>query len=220
MADANLAKLITLMKYATIIAPYDGVITQRNVDTGAFVRSAAEGTTSSLLRIAKVDRLRLVLAIPESAVASVHPGTKVLIELPSLGGAVIEGVIARTAFALDPSTRTMRAEVDLANDQNLLQPGMYARVRVQIGTGQQVSTIPSRAIRVENDETYVLIVRDGIALGAPVTIGYDDGIISEVVDGLSEDDWVITSAASAVAEGVPVRAVPTEGRGPAPQSGG
>lgn len=205
---AKVAELGTLMEYAVITAPFDGVITGRFVDPGAFVRSAADGTTPPLLSIARAGRLRLTMSIPETSVSAVGIGTAVEVTIPAAGGVTLEALISRTAYALDPDTRTMRVEVDLDDQGGRLQPGMYAKVVILIDATQGVLTVPSAAIRVRGDDTYVLVVADGVAVEAPVTIGYDDGMRAEIVAGLRGDEHVIVSATSAVAPGVRVEPVP------------
>lgn len=208
VVQANLAKLKTLMRYATIRAPFDGVITQRHVDIGAFVRSAVEGASAPLLHIDKVDRVRLLLDIPETEVASVGVGTAVEVRFDALGGAMIRGVIARTAFALNGASRAMRAQLDLDNADGRLQPGMYGRASVKVASGELAWVIPSRALRVRGADTYVLVVRHGVAHAVNVTIGYDNGVMSEVVKGLTGDESVVTQATSAVADGAEVTPIP------------
>ena len=208
--EARLAQLNTLMEYATIRAPFDGVITDRLVDPGAFVRSAAEGNTTPLLTIANVSYIRLVLEIPESDAPHVRVGTEVEIDVTALEEEPIGATIARTAVALKTNTRTMRVEVDLDNKNGRLAPGMYAKVTVTLEFKQQALVIPSKAIRVRGRDVSVLVVEDAVARARPIKIGYDDGIWAEVLEGLSGDERIIVSAGSAVAPGAPVSAVLTE----------
>lgn len=133
LAGAEVQRLRTLIGYETIAAPFDGVITRRNVDLGWFVRSAAEGTGPWLLTLDKVDRIRVVIDIPEAEVPWVRTGTPVEIDIMSLKAPPLRATITRTAVAVRTDTRTMRAEVDLANADGRLSPGMYAKVIVYGG---------------------------------------------------------------------------------------
>lgn len=208
VAESNVARLNTLLKYATITAPFDGVITARNFDPGAFVRSAADGQTTPLFGLARTDKIRLVLKIPEPDAPFVHAGTKVEIYLPGLKSEIFRAAITRTAIALDSGTRTMRAEVDIDNTNGRLAHGMYARVAVKLEVKDNALIIPSKAIRARGRDTTVLVSRNGIAKSVSVKIGYDDGIWAEIVGGqLEDEDWVITSASSLVAPGVPVKPI-------------
>ena len=212
-AQSTIAGLKTLMRYATVTAPFDGVITKRMVDPGAFVRSAAQGVTTPLLSIAGTDRLRLVMELPEPVCDSVGPGTRVSVRVPALeDDAAITVLIARSATALTPRTRTMRVEADLDGRDGKLRAGMYARAVVHMHAEHVGLIIPSKAVRVRGPQSYVLIAKDGIAAEVPITIVHDDGIRSNV-RGLSGDEMVITSATVAVSSGVPVKPVLADGAG-------
>ncbi len=209
VAEAEIGRLESLVKYSLIIAPCDGVITRRLVDPGAFVRSAASGgATAPLLTIAATGKLRLVMEVPEPLVPSVAIGTEVMVTLPALGGDPERASITRVAYALNPSTRTMRAEIDMDDRNGRIQPGMYAKALISVATPTAALVVPSAAIRARGSETYVLVVRDGVTAQAPVTLGYDDGVQAQVISGLRGDELVITAATSAVAPGVAVEAVP------------
>jgi RND family efflux transporter MFP subunit len=208
VAKASVARLETLLKYTTITAPFDGVITARNFDHGAFVRSAAEGESLPLFTLVMANRIRLVIEIPESDVPLVRVGTKVEIRVKCLKGNVLKATITRTAVALNPSTRTMQAEADIDNASGRISPGMYAQVAVKLEAKENALLIPSKAIRVRGRDIFVLVSRSGVAKSIPIEIGYDDGVWAEIVGGqLKDDDWIITSASSLVAPGTPVKPV-------------
>jgi RND family efflux transporter MFP subunit len=207
VARADLARLQTLMDYALVRAPFDGVITVRKVDHGTFVRSAAEGSTTPLLRVAKTDRIRIVLEIPETDARYVRVGTVVNINVKALGMEPFPGAVSRTAGALKPDTRTMRAEVDLDNGDHRLAPGMYAQVVVELESKARAMLIPSKAIRMRGKDTIVLVTANGVAADRLVEIGYDDGIWAEVLSGLDGTELVITSTSGAVGAGAIVEPV-------------
>lgn len=207
VAEAAVARLKTLMGYTSIRAPFDGLITERLVDPGAFVRSAVAGSTTPLLRISRVDFIRLTLEIPESDAHYVRRGSGVEIDVKALRGAPIHAKITRTAGAIKPATRTMRAEVELKNPDDRLAPGMYAQVTIELETRQNALLIPSKAIRVRGRKISVLVAGGNVAKSIPVRLGYDDGIWVEILEGLSGDERVIVSADNTVATGVPVNAV-------------
>ena len=120
----------------------------------------------------------------------------------------IRGEIQRTTVALNPKTRTMRAEVDLDNKDGMLAAGMYAQVTVQLQTRQNALLVPSKSLRVRGRKISLLVARQGVAESVEVKIGYDDGIWAEIVAGdLHDDDRVITAAQSIVVPGTPVKAV-------------
>jgi RND family efflux transporter MFP subunit len=205
--EANVGRLETLMNYATITAPFDGVITARWVDPGAFVRSAAEGTTTPLLTIANVSYIRVVLEIPESDVLFVRKGTEVSVDVKVLGRAPIKATITRTAVALKPNTRTMRAEVELDNSAGNLAPGMYAHVKVTLVAKASAMLVPSKALRVVEGGVAVMVADGRVARSVTITVGYDDGIWAEILKGLSGDEKVIVSSSGGVAPGASVHVV-------------
>ena len=210
MAAATVARIKTLMDYSRIVAPFDGVITERFVDHGDFVRSASEGAAAPLLTIAKTDRIRLSLAIPEPDAPFVKIGTPVDITVKALGEHPFPATVARTAIALKPSTRTMRAEVDLENTDGRFAPGMYAHVVIKLETKPSAMVIPSKAIRVRGRELSVLVSRGTVAERVPIKLGYDDGIWAEILSGLEGDESIIVAATGAVTPGTSVRPVPVK----------
>lgn len=205
--EANLKRLRTLMSYATIRAPFDGVITERLVDPGAFVRSAAEGATTPVLTIARVDYVRLVLNIPESDVSRVSVGTQIEVRCDQLGPEALKATVTRTAMALREKTRTMRVEADIDNSDGRLIPGLYAQTSVLLESEAQAMMIPSKAVRVRGTDITVLVADGAVARATPITLGYDDGIWAEIKNGLSGNEQVIVSASRVVAPGAPVEAI-------------
>ena len=205
--EANVARLTTLMKYTTLTAPFDGVITARWVDPGAFVRSAAEGTTTALLTMANISYIRVALEIPESDVAFVRKGTEVSVNVKALGKGPIKTTITRTAVALKPDTRTMRAEVELHNNAGNLAPGMYAHVKVTLVAKASAMLVPSKALRISAGGVAVLVVDENVARSVTITVGYDDGIWAEILTGLSGDERIILSASGSVVAGSRIKAI-------------
>ena len=208
VARASTAQLRTLMQYATVRAPFDGVITVRSVDHGTFVRSAAEGMTTPLLRIAKMDRIRVVIEVPESDVAYVRVGTRAHIDVKALNAGGFDAAVSRIARALKPETRTMRVEIDVDNSGGRYLPGMYAFVVLELETKAQAMMIPSKAIRLEDKKTVVYVAEGGVTKSMPIEIGYDDGIWAEITSGLEGDEQIITSTSGSILPGVPIAVIP------------
>ncbi|MHC5109908.1 MAG: efflux RND transporter periplasmic adaptor subunit [Planctomycetota bacterium] len=210
VAESRMAHLQTLMLYTTIRAPFSGIITRRHVDTGTFVRSAAEGTTMPLLRIEKVSKLRLVMEVTEVDAPYVRVGTCVEAHIDAARSEPIQATVSRTSGSISPATRTMRVEVDLANDAGTLMAGMYARVRMELESARQAMIIPSKVIRSEEGQTMVLVVRQGKAETVPVSIGYDNGISAQVLSGLTGSEQIIESTSASINAGDAVRVVSTD----------
>jgi HlyD family secretion protein len=134
VAEADVARLKTLIGYTSVTAPFDGVITARRVDPGAFVRSAAQGATMSLFTVEKIDRLRLVVDVPEAEAAMVRVGATLEAQVQQAKASPLNLSIARTADSIRSDTRTMRVEADLDNTDGSLLPGMYAKVTIHLAS--------------------------------------------------------------------------------------
>lgn len=132
VAQADVARLKTLINYTTITAPFDGTVSARNVDTGAFVRSAAQSAGAPLFTLKTTHRLRVVIDVPEEQAALVHPGTPLDVQVQTLLGSALKLTVSRTANAIRSDTRTMRAEADLDNSEGRFIPGMYAKVVIHL----------------------------------------------------------------------------------------
>ncbi|HUG66316.1 MAG TPA: efflux RND transporter periplasmic adaptor subunit [Pirellulaceae bacterium] len=132
VAQANVDHMQSLLGYAKILAPFAGIVTERNVDTGHFVRPPQGSGSPSLFVVITADVVRIVAEIPELEAPLVNVGNRAFIRVQSLGGEEIEGQVTRTAWALDPASRTLRAEIDLPNPTGRLRPGMYATVRIML----------------------------------------------------------------------------------------
>jgi len=132
VAQANIDHMQALLGYAKIRAPFAGIVTERNVDTGHFVRPPQGSGSPSLFVVVRTDVVRIVTDIPELEAPQVNIGARAMIRVQSLGGEEIEGQVTRTAWVLDPSSRTLRTEIDLPNPSGHLRPGMYATVRITL----------------------------------------------------------------------------------------
>jgi HlyD family secretion protein len=192
---ATLAKDQVLVDYTTIMAPYDGVITLRTFHVGAFIRSAADGEARPLLTVAKTDKIRVVTYIPDLDVPFVDLGDEADIRLDALPGEVFKGKVSRFSETEDPQSRTMRTEIDLPNPDGRLREGMYGQATVILETNLKNLTVPASAIVERSDgersKAFAYVVRDGKAHKVPVTIGAEDGIRVEIVEGLTQEDHVV-----------------------------
>ncbi len=137
-AKAEVKRLRALLEYDKIIAPFDGVVTNRLVNLGDLVQAATATRTTPLFTCQKIDVLRVFAFVPESSASAIRPGTRAEVKPYDPAAPTVEGAVTRIARALDPATRTMRVEIDLPNSDEKLQPGTYARVTFAIepsGTG-------------------------------------------------------------------------------------
>jgi len=193
LAEAKLARVKVLADYTRISAPFDGVITMRSFHPGAFIRSAADGSSPPLLTAMRTDLMRVVIQVPDLDVPLLDVGDKVTLEVDALKGKNFTGTIARIGKYEDPTTKTMRVEVDLPNTENLLVEGMYGRGTIVLQPPSNNLTVPSSCVigHARQGNAAVFVVRNGIAQRTSVKLGGDDGIMVEVLSGLKPDDQVI-----------------------------
>jgi RND family efflux transporter MFP subunit len=193
IAKATLARTTTMIAYARITAPFAGVITHRFADTGAMIQAGTSSQTQTmpLVRLSQNDRLRLVIPVPESAVARIHTGQPVDVRVASLAK-TWPGTVARLAERLDTETRTMRVEVDVTNQTLALVPGMYAQVAIALDRAHDVLTVPVQAIDRTGAHARVLAVaHDGTVDERDVTTGLEASDRVEIANGLSAGDLVV-----------------------------
>jgi HlyD family secretion protein len=209
VAKANLDKAQVLAGYTRITSPYDGVVTKRTYHRGDFVRSAAEGGAIPLLSVARVDKMRVVLPVPDRDVPYVDRGDPAIVRLDALKGEEFKGVVARYASTEDPESRNMRTEVDLENPTGKLKEGMYGRVTIVLQPASPNGvTIPSAAMVGQDQKGVgsVYVVRDGKTHKVSVQVGSDNGVETEITSGLTPEDQVVTRYNGSIAEGTPVTA--------------
>lgn len=202
--QANVARLQTLQDFKHIDAPYDGIITQRNLNIGALVDSGASG--SNLFVIADTSKLRIYVDVPETYAASVRIGMPAEVSLNTYGAKPFAGTVARTADALDPNTRTLRTEIDVANDDQQLVPGVYANVKLQLSTATRNYVVPANVLlfRAEGLQLALIDGQQRVHL-QHVTIGRDFGSTVEIIEGLADGDRVVLSPPDSLYEGQQVK---------------
>jgi multidrug efflux pump subunit AcrA (membrane-fusion protein) len=209
-AEASLARLEKLQGYLMVKAPFDGVITLRNVDVGVLVNAG----TTLLYRIAQTDTLRTYINVPQADTSSIRPGQTARLSVSNLPGRQFTGAVARTANALDPNSRTLLVEVHVPNADGTLLPGMYAQVDLNSTRAHPPLLIPSEALIVRADGNHVALVRpDHTVHFQTIQIGRDYGDRLEVNGGLEEGDLIIPNPGDVAREGLRIDPV-----SPAPQA--
>ena len=204
-AEANLARIERMQTYLLVKAPFDGVITLRNVDVGALVNAGS----TLLFRIAQTGTLRTYLNVPQAQASSVRPGQTARLTVSNLPGRQFVGAVARTANALDPASRTLLVEVHVPNGDGALLPGMYARVELTSPRTDSPLLIPSDALITRGDGTQVAVVsQDHRVHLQKIEVGRDFGDRLEVAGGLSQGEMVIANPGDTVREGLEVQPVP------------
>lgn len=209
VAKANLAKSEVFANYTRITAPYDGVITTRAFHRGAFIRAAEQSGVQPLLTVERTDVMRLVVYMPDDDVPFTDPGDETVTLIDTLPGSKFTGIVSRIAFSEDTKTKTMRTEVELQNDKRLLRNGMYGKTTLMLqAASSQSFTVPSSAIvgGTKNGKGYLIVIRDGVARKIPVTIAADNGVVTEISEGLTANDRVAVGNNNAIVDGRPVDA--------------
>jgi RND family efflux transporter MFP subunit len=210
-AEANLARLNQMKTYQTVRAPFDGVITLRNVDTGALVN---EGSTL-LFRIAQTGSLRTYVNLPQAEAESVKVGQHADISIAEINGRKFAGVVTRTSNSLDPATRTLLTEVQVQNADGRLMPGMFAQVDLTVPRRHPPLLIPGDTLVVRSDGPQVAVVQpDATVHFTRIQLGRDFGDRLEVLSGLEEGQQLAINPSDVVREGVKVQPVALEKAAP------
>ncbi len=203
VAKANLERAETLLKFTEVSAPFNGVVTKRFVDVGAFVPSATSGSAAqnaAIVTLVDLKTVRVQVAVPEAEVALIKKGLPVKVTLDGLPGKNFQGTITRFTQALDEVMKTMLVEIDLANDSGELRPGMYATVKIGVEKHSDALLLPIEAVMVEKSGSSVFTVVDGKAKKNPVKTGFNDGSFVEIVDGYKGEEPVIAVGKMALAD--------------------
>jgi len=194
---------VATQQYERVLAPFDGMITVRNLHPGALVGSgAASGTsTPAIYQIATLKPLRVYVYLPQPLAPSVRNGDRAVVTVSEYPDRDFDGTVSRHPSALDENTRTMQIEVDLANEDLALYPGMYANIKIEVSGGKQSPKVPDEALIFNNEDTFVPIVRDNRIHLVKVKLGLDDGTNCEVTHGLSGDEIVALGMGQTAREG-------------------
>jgi RND family efflux transporter MFP subunit len=204
VTEANLARLGEVESYLTVRAPFAGVITQRNIDTGALVN---EGSTL-MFRIAQIDRVRAYISVPQADATAVKVGQTASLRIPDLPSEKFTGTVTRTANSLDPNTRTLLAEVQVANGDGKLLPGMYAEVSFTTPRAEPPMVIRGDTLVLRADGPQVAVIDDNnVAHYQKVELGRDYGDRIEVVAGLKPGQKLVINPGDAVRNGGKVKPI-------------
>jgi RND family efflux transporter MFP subunit len=222
-ARANARRLEQLVSFERIEAPFAGVITARNTDVGQLVDAGSSGGPArELFRIAATDVLRVFVNVPQTNSAAASPGAAADVTLAEQPGKRYSGKIARTSSAIDPATRTMLVEVDLANAGGEIFPGAFAQVHLKLLSANPALLVPVSALLFRSEGPRVATVAAGNrAVLVPVVLGRDYGTRVEVTSGLAPDSRVIDSPPDSLLDGQQIRIAARStppAPGPAPRS--
>jgi multidrug efflux pump subunit AcrA (membrane-fusion protein) len=220
VAKANRDYARTMLRYTEIRAPYDGVVTQKNVNDRDLVRPGDAGVKGRPLYVVQqIDPVRVFVNVPASDAAWVQDGDPVSLQLLGAGGELFRGKITRNARSLDPQARTLRTEIDVPNPDKKLLPGAYVQARITV-QHPNVWTLPAAAVLTEGDQTFCFRVEGNKAVRTPLQVGLRGGGLVEVLkkqarppsageegrwEAITGAEEVVAADAGALRDGQPVR---------------
>jgi RND family efflux transporter MFP subunit len=195
-------RLRKLQGFNQVVAPFDGVVTRRNIDVGDLVNAGNGGSGQALFAVAQVDPLRLYVYVPQAYAHQIKIGDAVTVTLAERAGGEYRGAVARTARAIDTATRTMQVEIRVPNPSGALIAGSYVQVTLPINVDVQVLVVPTNVLLFRPDGTRVALVDSGGRVRtALVKLGTDFGTSVEVLSGLHAADRIVLNPADSLADG-------------------
>jgi RND family efflux transporter MFP subunit len=201
-ADANAGRLGKLRGFNRVVAPFDGVVTRRNVDVGDLVNAGNGGTGQALFAVAQVDPLRLYVYVPQMYARQIKIGDAVTVTLAERVGQQFRGTIARSARAIDAATRTMQVEIQVPNPTGALIAGSYVQVTLPINVDAKALVVPTNVLLFRPEGTRVALVDSGGRVHlTSVKLGTDFGTSVEVLSGLDASDRIVLNPADSLADG-------------------
>ena len=204
-AQANVSRLLELQSFEKVYAPFDGVITDRNIDTGQLIDP---GAGKELFHLQAIQTLRVYTNLPQINSANVKRGAKIGLTFAEHPGKVFEGTLVRTADAIDPASRTLLVEIDVDNRAGELLPGSLAQVHFKTPPASPTFIVPAAALIFRRDGLRVgTVVNGSVAHMVSVLIGEDDGATVQILTGLGPADQVIQDPPDSLIEGEKVQVV-------------
>jgi RND family efflux transporter MFP subunit len=203
--EGNVARLEQLQSYEKIYAPFDGIVTARNTDTGALIDAGANSPSKELFHLTANDTLRVYVAVPEPYSSAAQAGATASLTLDEFPGESFHGRLVRNANTIDLSSRTLLVEVDVDNPAGRLLPGAYTSVHLSLPSTVQSVTAPANTLLFRKEGLRSAVVRNGHAQLVPVTIGRDYGEKVEILSGLRPTDEVIVDPSDSLISGTVVR---------------
>lgn len=198
VAQANQKQYNALANYSRITAPFAGVITARLADTGALIQggTSASSGVGPVVRLAEVSKLRLVVPVPESAVSQIHLGDPVKARVQALNQD-FEGKVSRFSDSLDRQTRTMETEIDFANKNGRLIPGMYAEATLSLAKNANEVCVPLESVaRNDNEATVLTVNKNNEIEERKIKLGFEGETYVQVLSGVAEGDRVVIGGRS------------------------
>jgi RND family efflux transporter MFP subunit len=202
------ARLRDLESFKRVVAPFDGIVTQRNTDIGDLI-AAGQNSGAALFRVADLSKLRIYVLVPEPYASATVPGMEAELHFTEHPGKSFPAIVVRTANALDPALRTLQVELQTENANGVLFPGSYAEVHFKVPGNSQTLRLPANTLLFRAPGLQVAIVdgNDHVHLKS-IALGRDFGKTVEVISGLGADDNVVVNPPDSLIEGAAVRIAP------------
>ena len=199
--EAVLKRLRDQQDFGKVLAPFDGIVTRRNIDNGDLVNAGNGGTSQALFAIAQIDKLCLYVYVPQDQAARIHVGDNVEIQRTDFAEKPAQGKIVRTAGAIDPSTRTLQIEIQVTNIDHSLLPGAYVNVALALSSNGSL-TLPTNALLFSSAGSRVAtVLPDGKVKMQVVTLGTDFGHEVEIKKGLKAETKIILNPPDSISDG-------------------
>jgi RND family efflux transporter MFP subunit len=206
--SANVRQLEALQSFEKIYAPFDGIITARNIDIGSLINSgSAGGVRTDLFHLSHTETLRVYINVPEEFAKAITPGLPAELSMAAFPGRRFPGKVVRTAAAINEATRTLITEVDVENPQSELFSGSFTEVHLNV-TAANSLIVPVASLLFRTAGLQVAVVKDGKVVLTPVTAGHDFGQQIEIVSGLKGDETVIMNPPDSITNGQKVQISP------------
>jgi RND family efflux transporter MFP subunit len=198
-AESNVQRLRELQSFEKLYAPFDGVVTARNIDTGQLIN---EGAANELFHMQAIQTLRVYANLPQIYSQSVKRGSKIDMTFAEHAGKTYQGTLVRTSDAIDPVSRTLLVEIDVDNRAGELLPGSLAEVHFKTPPAGPTFIVPAAALIFRREGMHVgTVVNGNVAHLVPITIGEDDGATVQIVTGIGAGDKVIQDPPDSLIEG-------------------
>jgi RND family efflux transporter MFP subunit len=219
-AAANVARLQELESFKRVLAPFDGIVTQRNTDVGALI-NAGQSAGNALFRVADVHRLRIYVAVPQPYASAIHPGLSAELVFADRPGRRYPAMVANSAQALDANSRTLQVELQIDNAKGELLPGSYAQVYFALTGVDNTLRIPVNTVLFRTDGLQVAVLDEQQRVHLhTITQGRDFGTEIEVLSGVSLNDVLVANPPDSISDGMQVRLAPPPPPGGQPPGSG
>jgi len=206
-AQANVARLEKLQGFQKVVAPFAGIVTARNIDNGALVSAGNGGQSAALFHVAETDTLRIYVTVPQTNARGIAVGQSAGVSFREIPEKTFDAKVVRTAGSLDPASRTLLTELQVANTDGQLFPGMYAEIKFAFPQDGRTLLVPGNAVTVQSDGPKVLTVDAKQTIHTrSVKLGRDLGDKVEILSGLDPAEPLVANPSGSLRDGVEVKA--------------